>query len=197
MIYAIHPSIRVPSIHASAPVELSPVSPPWEGCSTSFASDAKAFHHFWQEIGRNLESFHLRENKKTVQISALISKKGKPEFRCPKSPRHCLIASQECKFIYSISNTSPNKFDGIDFCYNFCSLKRYQLRLENHGLNSGDAALAIALKGVDTGHRRLPPSRAPNRFLPNDIARSGRKVDDPIESAKKRLVKRNPFWWIS
>lgn len=49
----------------------------------------------------------------------------------------------------------------------------------------------------DTGHRRVPPSRAPNRFLPNDIARSGRKVDDPIESGKKRVVKRNPFWWIS
>lgn len=141
---SIHPSI----IHASAPVELSPVSPPWEGCSTSFASDAKAFHHFWQEIGRNLQSFHLRENKKTVQISPLISKKGKQEVRCPKSPPIASLLHRNVKFIHS---TSPNKLDGIDFCYNFCSLKRYQLRLENHGLNGGDAALAIALKGVILG----------------------------------------------
>ena len=134
MIYAIHPPTH-PSIHPSTPLRrwscrlfhllgrgaplLSPATPKPFTISI----------HFWQEIGRNLQSFHLRENKKSVQISILISKKGKQEFRCPKSPPHCLIASQECK-IHLQYNTSPNKLDGIDFCYNFCSLKRYQLRLK-------------------------------------------------------------------
>ena len=88
----------------------------------------KPFTMKWQEIGRNLESFHLRENKKTVQISPLISKKRKTRSSVPQiAPPIASLLHRNVKFIH---NTSPNKFDGIDFCYNFCSLKRYQLRLK-------------------------------------------------------------------